>query len=123
MIRKVPILLLALGLTACGAPRPEAPPVSPSGPATVLLPAAPPRGEPDLFSNITVAKLRTMLGDPAFVRKDGATEMWRYDTPSCRAFFFLYGSGAQQQVRHIETIPAGKTVAADPACLNALKKP
>ena len=122
MIRKVPFLLVVLGLAACGAPRPAAPPVAPSAPGTVPFPVAPPRGEPDQFSNINVAKLRAMLGDPAFVRKDGATEMWRYDTPSCHAFFFLYGSGAQQQVRHIETMPAGRNVAADPACLNALKK-
>ena len=122
MIRKVPFLLLALGLAACGAPRSAPPPVTPTTPGTVPLPAPPPRGEPDLFSNITVSKLREMLGDPAFVRKDGVTEMWRYDTPSCHAFFFLYGSGAQQQVRHIETMPAGKNVAADPACLNALRK-
>ena len=66
--------------------------------------------------------LRALLGSPAFIRKDGATEMWRYDNANCHAFFFLYGAGAQRQVRHIETVPQGKGIAADPACLNALKK-
>jgi hypothetical protein len=119
MSRKFPVLLFALALAACAAP--PAPPPAP-GPAPVPIPPAPPRGEPDRFSNISVAQLQALLGAPAFVRKDGATEMWRYDTPSCHAFFFVYGSGAQQQVRHIETLPAGKDTAADPACLNALKK-
>ena len=118
MIRKFSALLLLLALAACAAQ----PPPYTAFPGPVPIPPAPPRGEPDLFSNISVTRLRALLGAPAFVRKDGATEMWRYDAASCRAFFFIYGSGAQQQVRHIETLPAGKSVAADPACLNALKK-
>lgn len=118
MIRRLPALLFALALAACATPQRTPAPV----PSQVPIPPAPPRGEPDRFSNISAAQLRSLLGAPAFVRKDGATEMWRYDAPSCHAFFFLYGSGAQQQVRHIETLPAGKNVAADPACLNALKK-
>ena len=120
LIRRVPALLLSLGLAAC-AGKPLALPVNNPSPV-VPIPPAPPRGEPDRFSNISVPQLQALLGAPAFVRKDGATEMWRYDAPTCRAFFFIYGSGAQQQVRHIETLPAGRTVAADPACLNALKK-
>lgn len=118
MIRRFPALLLLLVLGACAAQPPY--PAFPG--AVVPIPPTPPRGEPDRFSNIGVAQLRVLLGAPAFVRKDGATEMWRYDAPSCHAFFFIYGSGAQQQVRHIETLPAGRNVAADPACLNALKK-
>lgn len=121
MLRRTTALLFLLGLGACAAPgRPATPP--PAATSLVPIPPAPPRGEPDRFANISVAQLRSLLGTPAFVRKDGATEMWRYDAPSCHAFFFLYGSGTQQQVRHIETLPAGTKVAADPACLNALKK-
>jgi hypothetical protein len=118
-------LSLFLALAACAAPKPSiapAPPPPSYQPPPVPIPPAPPRGEPDRFSNISPDRLRALLGAPAFVRKDGATEMWRYDAASCRAFFFIYGSGAQQQVRHIETLPAGRDVAADPACLNALKK-
>jgi hypothetical protein len=123
MIRRVALFAFALSLAACASqPVHPPPPPPPSGPPSVPIPPAPPRGEPDRFSNIGVEQLRAMLGAPAFVRKDGATEMWRYDAPSCHAFFFVYGSGAQQQVRHIETMPAGKDTAADPVCLNALKK-
>ena len=59
------------------------------------------------------------FGRPAFVRKDGGTEMWRYDGAACRAFFFLYGT--PPAVRHVETLPHGAQSAADMACLNALK--
>jgi hypothetical protein len=127
MIRKFLLLAFVPALAACAAepvrPAARSPAAAPAtGPAPVPIPPAPPRGEPDQFSNISVTQLRALLGEPAFVRKDGATEMWRYDAPLCRAFFFVYGGDAQQQVRHIETMPAGKDAAADPACLNALKK-
>jgi hypothetical protein len=71
---------------------------------------------------MSTTQLRAALGTPAFTRKEGTTEMWRYDTPSCHAFFFLYGSGVQQQVGYVQTLPAGTNDAADPACLNALQK-
>jgi hypothetical protein len=112
--------LTLLTLAGCAAPAPGSFP--PAGPRAVPIPAAPPRGEPDRFANISVTQLQAMLGKPAFVRKDGATEMWRYDAAACHAFFFLYGSPGGQSVRHVETLPAGKDVAADPACLNALRK-
>ena len=63
--------------------------------------------------------LQAAFGKPAFVRKDGATEMWRYDGQSCRAFFFLYG--APLAVRHVETLPHAKQNAADMDCLIALR--
>ena len=125
MIRKfaavAPLLLLAAIFLASCAAQPGTP-LPQSATPVVPIPQAPPRGEPDLFSNISGDRLRVLLGTPAFIRKDGATEMWRYDTKDCHAFFFLYGTGAQALVRHIETTPQGRTSAADPACLNALKK-
>lgn len=116
MIRRLSVVFALLALAGCAAPP------RPSGPAPVPLPPASPRGEPGRFANIDAARLRTLLGAPAFTRKDGATEMWRYDTPTCHAFFFLYSDGRTQRVRHVETLPAGSTAAADPACLNALRK-
>ncbi len=116
MIRKAAIVCLALLLAACAQKR-VAPPAT-----TVPIAPPPPRGEPDRFSNISSAQLKTLMGNPAFVRKDGATEMWRYDNKDCHAFFFLYGAGVAQAVRHVETVPLGKSAAADPACLDALRK-
>jgi hypothetical protein len=63
--------------------------------------------------------LQAVFGRPAFVRKDGSTEMWRYDGAACRAFFFLYGT--PPAVRHVETLPHGADSAADIACLTTLK--
>lgn len=115
MIRRLSCLLAALLAAACSAPAPRAPAPVPQG----AIPAAPPRGEPPQYINMASANLQAALGKPAFVRKDGATEMWRYDGASCRAFFFLYG--APPVVRHVETLPHGSNSAADMACLIALK--
>jgi hypothetical protein len=87
-------------------------------PGTTSIPSAPPRGEPGQYMNMAATGLQAAFGKPAFVRKDGATEMWRYDGTACRAFFFLYGSPLA--VRHVETLPHGAASAADQACLTAL---
>ena len=115
MIRRAAILSLALLLGACAVKTPQAP-VPQSGPASI--PSAPPRGEPSQYINMAATGLQAAFGKPAFVRKDGATEMWRYDIGTCRAFFFFTGN----QVGHVETIPRGADNAADPACLIALRK-
>jgi hypothetical protein len=83
------------------------------------MPPAPlPHAEPPGFGGLGPDALRARLGAPAFSRKDGATEMWRYDAGACHAFFFFTGG----LISHIETIPRGPSDSADPACLNALKK-
>jgi hypothetical protein len=105
--------LFVLVLTGCAAPAPG-PPLR-----AVPLPPPPPAREPDVFTGIQASQLRALAGQPAFTRKDGATEMWRYDAQSCRAFFFF--TGAPAKVQHVETLPRGKDGGADPACLNALR--
>lgn len=117
MMRHFGCLLLALLLAACAAKGPAAP--LPPAPSTVI-PPAPPRGEPSQYINLASPALQAVFGKPAFVRKDGATEMWRYDGASCRAFFFLYG--APLVVRHVETLPQGAQSAADLGCLSALRR-
>jgi len=112
MLRRFSCLILALAAAGCAAPK--APPPVPSA-----IPPAPPRGEPGQYLNMPVSGLQAAFGKPAFVRKDGATEMWRYDGQTCRAFFFLYG--APLMVRHVETLPHGAQNAADMDCLTALR--
>jgi predicted small lipoprotein YifL len=108
MFRRFVLLLTVLAVTGCAAKGP---------PPQARIPAAPPRGEP--YLNMAASGLMAALGRPAFVRKDGATEMWRYDGAACRAFFFLYGT--PPAVRHVETLPHGAQNAADLACLTALR--
>jgi hypothetical protein len=90
------------------------------------LPPAPMPGEPSDIAGLTPAQLRAMFGEPSFVRKDTGMQMWRYDGASCKAFFFLYPNASAPNsgtlgVRHVETIPAGWSMAADTACLSALR--
>ena len=127
MIRRLILLSAFVTLAACAqppAPKPVVaplPPAAPLPPPAVPIPQQPPAGEPTAYLNLPPANLRGLLGAPQFVRQDGASEMWRYDGASCRAFFFLQGPAGNQTVRHVETLPAGAASAADPLCLNALK--
>jgi hypothetical protein len=77
-------------------------------------------GEPTDFIGQSGRQLQTLLGVPAFTRKESGSEMWRYDTRQCRVFFFLYPAGTGLSVRHVETVPHAKAVAADAACLSIL---
>ncbi|HET7084104.1 MAG TPA: hypothetical protein VFI23_04995 [Rhizomicrobium sp.] len=117
MLRRFFCLILALAAAGCAAPK--SPPPAPPAPSASAIPAPPPRGEPGQYLNMPATDLQAVFGRPAFVRKDGATEMWRYDGAACRAFFFLYG--APLAVRHVETLPHGAQNAADMDCLTALR--
>lgn len=96
-----------------------------SGPGTstgsLTLPAPPPKGEPGGFIGMTATALRASFGPPAFSRRESGSELWRYDSPQCKTFFFLYPSGRDMGVRHVETTPHGAGEAADPNCLAALR--
>ena len=119
MIRRLPILLMLLAVAGCATKAPPLPPVPSVAPGIAAIPPAPPRGEPGQYLNMAAPGLQAAFGRPAFVRKDGTTEMWRYDGAACRAFFFLYG--APLAVRHVETLPHGAQSAADIDCLTALR--
>lgn len=87
----------------------------------MALPPAPPPGEPTGLAGMDASNVRVAFGPPAFVRRDGATEMWRYDSVACKAFFFLYPNGTSLAVRHVETVPRGHDIAADANCLAQIR--
>ncbi|HUJ04213.1 MAG TPA: hypothetical protein VLW75_11275 [Rhizomicrobium sp.] len=113
MKRVVCVFALGLLAAACAAPQ--------TAPTINAIPPAPPKGEPSDLTGMAPSALRVAFGAPAFVRKDGAAQMWRYDGASCKAFFFLYRDGDDFAVRHVETIPRGEKEAADPDCLKSLR--
>ena len=90
-------------------------------PSHVHLPPAPPPGEPAGTTGMHEADLRSTFGAPAFVRRDGTTQIWRFDGANCKAFFFLYSRDNRAAVWHVETMPRGSAIAADENCLNALR--
>jgi hypothetical protein len=119
MMRRLTILLLCTAVAACATNRPS-PGVQQQVPR-VALPPAPSPGEPADLAGLKSTQLRVAFGAPAFVRKDGNVEIWRYDSASCKAFFFLYPYGDSLLVRHVETLPRGNEMAADETCLATLR--
>lgn len=112
-MKKLAVAGLLLLLCACAS--------APQPPPRIALPVAPPSGGPGDLLGISSTKLQAEFGTPAFWRKEYGSEIWRYDTAQCKVFFFLYPSGKDLTVRHVETMPRGKTTAADPACISVLR--
>jgi len=110
MIRRGLALSLLALLGACATHPPD----------HVALPPAPPPGEPANFIGLTDAAMRTSYGAPAFVRKDGSIQMWRYKGMACQAFFFLYPTRGVLTVQHVETLPHPNNSATDTSCLQSL---
>ena len=115
--RALLIAALCLSLAACATPQRAVAPQAPQ----VVAPPAPSPGEPSDIAGLKSTALREIFGAPSFVRKDGEAEMWRYDASACKAFFFLYPFGDGLLVRHVETIPRGRDMAADVNCLDSLR--
>jgi hypothetical protein len=109
MKRVILVAAIAALLAGCAAPQQR-----------VALPSAPPPGEPGNVAGLRADQVRVAFGEPTFLRKDGTVEMWRYDGAACKAFFFLYPNGGAMVVRHVETVPRGRDIAADSSCLDAL---
>src|SRR5512135_2494451 len=113
MTRLVSVLMVSIALAGY-ATRPAQPP-------QVRLPPPPPTGEPAGTTGLHEADLRAQFGMPGFVRHDGSAQIWRFDEPACKAYFFLSSRDAATAVWHVETAPRGANIAADEACLNALR--
>lgn len=111
MTRAALMIAVSALLAACAAQGPV---------QRVSLPAAPPPGEPGNIAGLSPSQIRVAFGEPAFTRKDGKIEIWRYDGASCKGFFFFYPESAGLAVRHVETTPRGREMAADSDCLNTL---
>ena|ERR1700759_571570 len=116
MKRVIPVVALCAVLGACATQGGGG-----TTPTHVRLPDAPPPGEPEGTTGLKEVDLRAYYGPPAFVRHDGTAQIWRFDGPACKAFFFLYSKEGNTAVWHVETMPRGTAIAADQNCLNALR--
>ncbi len=112
-MKKLAVSGLMLLLCACASGPPQ--------PPRIPMPPTPPSGGAESLMGLSGTRLEAMLGTPAFWRKEYGSELWRYDTPKCKVFFFLYPTGGELTVRHVETLPRGKDTAADPACISVLR--
>ena len=108
-------LAIALLVVLCGCTS------NPSREPRETLPTPPPAGEPGDLIGLTSVQLQGLLGKASFARRENGSELWRYDNPQCRTFFFLYSEAGSMRVRHVETVPHGPTTAADPSCLAVLR--
>jgi hypothetical protein len=119
MMRRLILLSCCALLAACATSRQTAPPPT-ARPQRNIVPAAPDAGEPGDLAGLKSTQLREVFGPPNFVRKEGSMELWRYDSVTCKAFFFLYPYGQALLVKHVETLPRGATLAVDQTCLDSL---
>ncbi|HXC57532.1 MAG TPA: hypothetical protein VNU97_19690 [Rhizomicrobium sp.] len=113
MKRQLAMISVCAALGACAGTTPTA--------THVRLPDAPPAGEPSGTTGLSEASLKSLYGQPAFVRHDGTAQIWRFDGAACKAFFFLYSKEGVTAVWHVETTPRGVSIAADETCLSALR--
>jgi hypothetical protein len=51
---------------------------------------------------LDASALRSILGAPDFVRRDGNTQMWRYGRGACTLTLFLHGEDERMAVEHVE---------------------
>ena len=85
---------------------------------------APINDDPGRLLGLDQGALRTLLGNPRFVRRDDPARMWRYRHASCVLDLFLYaepGDAAKSfKVRHVEARAPGAKAASTRSCLRAL---
>lgn len=130
--------LVLFALAACGGGQP---PATGPGPATENAAAdgdganrdsAPPQKGADVASlppasvdparlaRLTREKVRDLLGQPAFVRRESGAEFWRYRHRSCILELYFYEKDGQPVLDHLETREAGRDPAVMGRCIGAL---
>lgn len=83
--------------------------------------ALPPQSvDPARLSGLTREKVRELLGQPAFVRRESVAEFWRYRHRTCILELYFYEKGGAQVLDHLETREAGRDPAVLGRCIGAL---
>ena len=90
-----PLLLATLFVSGCAGGTPGTPDRGPS-----TLPA------PETLIGKDAAAIKSLIGAPSLVRRDGPAEIWQYVGAGCTANLFLYQSGSDQPftLDHIDAL-------------------
>lgn len=82
--------------------------------------------DPDSLIGLDRRAVRTLLGQPSFVRREKPMELWRYRHGGCALALFLYaekaGGADSFRVRHVESWAPGGAETPPRECLNALAR-
>lgn len=103
------------------APRKSAEPPEPAQPepAQPEEPEIPVDDDPAQFLSAGPSDLRTALGDPVLIRRDGKAEVWQFRGDACTLDLFLYpGANSALTVKHVEL--RGEDADERRACLERL---
>lgn len=99
-------LLAALSLAGCEGGEGQAPTRDPQLAASPSVPYSgvavlPPGGSnPDRLLGMDAPELKSRLGEPTLIRRDGDAEVWQYRSDRCVLDLFLYG--AVKRVEHVD---------------------
>ncbi len=84
---------------------PPATPGEAAVPAAPARPSGPPRppapSDPRRLIGLTQERIKAILGEADFVRRDGPAQIWRYDAADCSLDIFLFREGEMQRVTHV----------------------
>lgn len=125
-------LTACLLLTACAAPddgqrmdaatlAPPAPKTAPPAQAALAAPnRAAIKADPSRLKGMDADTIRTLMGDPDFLRRERPAEVWQYYGRGCVLDLFLYGGNGIERVAHVDLRARGETREPDSRCLSSL---
>jgi hypothetical protein len=106
-------MLMAVALSACTT-------TTPRSVLSTVVPQPPQVQGTSIPNRNEEQTVETAYGQPAFVRKEPDSELWRYDGSQCQAFFFFDRVNGALVMRSVATLPDSKGKA-DEKCLKALR--
>jgi hypothetical protein len=110
---RAPFLAFSFVISACAGQVPAPPP-------SVALPP-PLAADPANWPAIDSDAVQMEYGPPAFVRCETGSELWRYDSEKCAAFFFLNAEEGALHLRLVQTVARTSDTLSDEACLRILR--
>jgi hypothetical protein len=123
---RVVALVVVLAVAGCVGPS-----TGPSGPTASTPPGIQPAGRdlpldapgaprrraaPSSLVGLDDHDVRSLLGRPKFVRRDGPAQIWQYGVRTCTLNLYLFREGTAMRVRHFEFRDPGAELTPDAGC-------